>query len=438
MSIVKNILTNITSSLEKELLGSFSASQRGAVDDTQSGDVVLESLVLKSEDGQREFDLLDHCKTIDIYESIMSPSIFVELGIADAIGLYESFPIIGEEFVSIKFKTPGSRPAKYLMRVNQILNKKIEQNNKMVTYTIQLMSPEVLRNSTRFVNKAYKEIISNVVDAIISEELGTEKPVFVESTSGIENGNISRLTPFSAIDFLRRRSVSDRYKSSTFVFFEGQKGYHFTTIERLIKDGKSKIGDKEFFFDTVRHQNYSNVTQRNIIAYNQVTFADTVTKAKEGGIANEVGTFDLVTGEFKLTKYEMDDSFEKLDKNGAPVNTSTINNYTKSTSTRKIIPISSDLPANKRQEKIGYTTLFSQAITQNICRIYIYGDSEITVGDVITCHLPVGNSMDDSANARLESGNYLVAKVRHLIVNSDRPQHMCSLELIKGNFLEAA
>ena len=439
MNLGQMLVSAITAGLEKELLGKRSGSQRGAIDDVHSGDVVLEALILKSEDGNREFDLLDHCKSIDIFESILSPAVFVELGIADAIGLYESFPIIGEEFVSIRFKTPGSKSAKYLMKVNQIMNKKVEQNGKMVTYTIQLMSPEVVRNSIRFVDKSYKKNISSLIKEIVADEIGTQKPISIEQTAGIEVGNVSRKTPFQVIDFLRRRAVSDRYKSSTFVFFENQRGYQFSTIERLIKEGREGIGDKEFFFDDMRHKNYRNVTQRNIISYNQVTFADTVTRAKEGGVANEVGTFDMVTGAFNLKKYELADSFEKLDKGGAPVNTSIMRKYGQTTTKRTIIPVSSDTSDARRQEKIGYTTLFSQAITQNICRIYIYGDSTITVGDVITCHLPSATSTDASKpNARLESGNYLVAKVRHIIINSDRPQHMCALELIKGNLLEAA
>ena len=440
MSLIKDIFSGI----EAALLSEVSTAIKAPSGDIQPGDINIQAITLLSEDQQRTYSLLGQVTAIDIWESVMSPCIFCELAIADAIGLYQSFPIIGEEYVSIRFKTPGvSEDVSYLFRVNKLSGKVVSENNKMVTYRLQLVSAELMRNATRYVNRAYDGNISDIVESIVKEDLQTEKPVTIDKTSGIEKGNITRLNPFNAVDFLRRRSVSTEFKSSGFVFFESRDGYVFTTLERLIQKGQRSIdsghSDKEFFFDTVRHDNIKDVSIRNIIAYNVMSFGDTIAKAAEGGIRNEVNSFDIVTGDIKKITYKDDGraGFKNMDQNGSPTNTSGfIRKHGETTAVRKIMPISSDLPSTQRPEMVALLTAFTQNISQNITRIHVYGDSEVRIGDVVKCSLPTAESSDKSGLSRLETGNYLVTKVRHLILNNDRPQHTMALELIKGNFAE--
>ena len=80
---------------------------------------------------------------------------------------------------------------------------------------------------------------------------------------------------------------------------------------------------------------------------------------------------------------------------------------------------------------------YANKLTQNITQIHVYGDSDVTVGDMIKCSFPSTVESDDTTGvSRLDSGNYLVAKLCHIIINSDRPQHTMSFELIKGGFTE--
>ena len=444
MSLVKDIFSGIEAALLGGVTSEADSTVKSPSGDIQPGDISIDSITLLSEDRQRKYSLMSQVVGIDIWESLMSPCIFCELTVADAIGLYQSFPIIGEEYVSIKFKTPGSTsPVNYLFRVNKIEDKKVSDNNMMVTYRLQLVSVELMRNATRLVNRSYNGNIHDIVTSIVKEDLQTEKPIIIDKTTGIEKGTITRMTPFKAIDFLRRRSVSGEFKSSSYVFYESRDGFVFTTLEKLIQKGQKSVdsehNDKQFFFDTVRHDNIKDVSIRNIISYNVISFADTITKAAEGGIKNEVNSFDLVTGDIKKVTYKDDGraGFKNMDKNGAPTSTSGfIRKHGQTTAVRKIMPISSDLPATQRPEMASLLAAFTQNVSQNITRIHVYGDSEIRIGDVIKCTLPAAISADKSEQSRLETGNYLVTKVRHLILNNDRPQHTMALELIKGNFAE--
>lgn len=453
-----SFIGDIFGSIEKTLVGAIKTGISDAVNgttngkapgnDIQPGDIELLKINITNEAGTKHYDLMHQVKGIEIYESILSPVIFCELSIADANGIHQSFPIIGEEYVTITFKSPKfPKAATYLFRVNKKYNLKIKDNNKMATYSLQLMSAEVAKNSTRYVTKKYENTIDNLIGQILSTELKTIKPIRVDKTSGIEKGRITRMQPFKAIDFLRRRAVSSEYQSSSFCFFENRNGYYFTTIEKMIDEGnkaldKVKTSNKVFYFDTNRKSDFRNVTQRNIIAYNQIAFTDTITKLQQGGISNKVNSFDLLTGNVEQKTYNNNTGegvFKNPDGQNAPMNTATFNNnHSKSTAKTKFVVMTSDKPQLKLPEKLSILQAYAQKVTQNIVQIHIYGDSDITVGDMIKCKFPSATSSDsDKGISRLDSGNYLVAKVRHMITNGDRPQHTMALELIKGSLTEA-
>lgn len=427
------------------------AGSKNTEGDFRPGDVNVKTLFLLNEDQTRQHDLLHHATSIQIYESILTPVIFAEIAIQDNIELMQQFPILGEEYIKLSFSTPSSKNnAEYILRVNQVMNKKVQPNNKLVTYVLQCASPELILNATRFVSKSVDDNISNVIKDIVSSNdgLNSKKPLTADTTSGIEKILITRKPPFVAIDFLKGRAVSTEYESSSFVFFENRNGYHFTTVEKMIADGQKKAGDsgltdKQFYFDTNRNENYNNSTYRNILAYNQISFGDTVSRAERGGITNIVNQFDLITGGLTKINYTNNigaDKFKKADENGAAVNTSTFNRVHGATTTAtSLVPVSSDRPDTGRAERISKTMAYVETLTQNIVQVQIYGDSDLTVGDMINCTFPSGTTVDnDKTISRLDSGNYLISKLSHIILLGDRPQHTISMELLKGSLTESA
>jgi len=455
-----SLFNTLFASIEKSLLGLIDQNQSSvssSKDPTNSktikpGDINIKEITLISQDGERRYDLLAQVKGINIYESIMSPVIFADLSVQDSIGLLQDFPILCEEYIAISFETPKtkSEPTKYIFRIRSVSDKQISENNKMNTYTLNLVSAEIIRNSvTRIANKS-KLSPSDVVKSILTDDLGTEKPIRIDATKGVNAGvEYAARSPFSAIDVLRTAAISTRYPASSFVFFENKYGYHFVTIERLMEDGAkaqdqgNDVTDKEFFFDTRRNDSVKDMTFRNILAYNQMTFGDSISKLQNGGLTNFVSAYDFTRGNYSTRTYVNNigqDVFKTADTNRASTSSSNFDrSFGKRSATYRFIPISPDLYSADIQEKLAIQTAYIQTLTQNIVQIYVYGDSDITVGDVIKCNFPASTSFDSNEGlSRLDGGNYLVSKLRHIIMNGDRPQHAMSLELIKGNLTEAA
>ena len=70
-------------------------------------------------------------------------------------------------------------------------------------------------------------------------------------------------------------------------------------------------------------------------------------------------------------------------------------------------------------------------------QILIYGDTELTVGNVIKCTIANPTSFDSNKDKSAQkSGLYLVTALRHMILVTDRPQHLISMELRRNKPLE--
>lgn len=458
-------LNSILKSIEKAILNGiedgFKFSSKSSDDQTFiAGDIEIIDITMVSEDRQRRYSLMNMCKSFLVYESILSPVIFAELKIVDPNGIRQSFPIIGEEYVVITFKTPRTKdPAKYFLRINAVNNVELKQGNKTQTYTLQCCSVEVLTNAKTPVDKRFNGTADACIEELLTDKayLGTEKPVIKESCKGIfegicpanpqVEGSPGSPTPFVAIDYLRRyKAASTKYLSHSFVFFENRRGFNFVTIEKMMEDGAKAIAagasDKEFFLDNNSKLDSRNITIRDIIAYNQPNFATAVSKVQDGAqfkIVNKVDLVTMNTTKLNYTDNEGSAQFKTADGSSAATTTTSTfqQNHGKTTAVSMLRFTRSDKSEDFFPDKMNIISSYADKIAQNITNIHIYGDTEITVGDMIKCTFPSTKDTDDNTGkSRLDSGNYLVSKLCHIVLNTDRPQHTIALELIKGGFTE--
>lgn len=408
------------------------------------GDVDIISVMLYSDDGCRQYDLIQQCQHIDIYESILSPIIYAELFIVDSNDLLREFALIAEERVEMEFKTPGSPSSNfYSLRVKSINNTTVDAQQKSKSYTLILVSPELIADAKTKVDRKFESEISSSIKIILKDYIKTTKAMEIEPTKGIDNVLLSKMGPFMSIDKLRRRAVSKKYISSSFVFFENKRGYNFTTLERLFDMNKDCVCDKVFFVDSNVKENVETINFRNIIGYRQITFADSIDKIMFGGLNNTVGSIDFTTGDLGIHNYQntrYQDKFKLIDDNTIGQNTSLFEKtHGQTTKINMLVPYDSARNESFLPEKLSILQAFTQKITQNLVHIHIYGDNEITAGDVIGCNFPegVGTTKENVGVDRLSSGNFLVSKLRHIISFGAKPTYTQSAELIKGGMLES-
>ena len=402
----------------------------------QPGDVIIESCTITSRDGKRTLDIRPQVTWINIYEAITQPVITGTIDIFDSINLLGGFPLLGEEVIELKYQTAGKDKVSFKLYVTRISSVTISENKKGKSYVIHVASLEAIKSNASFIEKRIKGNISDQVLLIVRNELSSSKPfVFVEPTIGIEDHLVAKMTPLEAIDKLRHRAISPTYKSSSFCFFETSRGFSFVTMEQLIRQNSVDAADRAFFYDETHTIDVAQTTFRDIIGVDYVQQQDTLSAISHGGLSNNVKRFNLITGQMEDvgTKVsELDDSFQKTAPTARTNTTAFLAEYQQSQSVRTLFPDGTG-DQGLQAEKMGKLRTFVEKIMQNVLRIHVYGDSSITAGDIINCNITSASGLTVK-DKTTKSNNYLVAKVRHMILNSHRPKYTQSFELISNGF----
>ena len=413
----------------------------------KSGAIEIKNLSLFSLDGKRGISLIGYVTSFNIYEDITFPSIRADFIVGDSVGILAGFPIIGQERIIVEFSLPNDKFINsYVLDVNSVENIDDAKNYKKKIYKISAVSPEFKQSNKQLVNKKFNTESTNIVQNILKEYLGTSKKVYIEDkTKGIQDVLISRLRPFQAIDMIRKRSVSEKYLSSSYCFFENKRGYNFCSIEYLLDNLKEKVGDRVFFYDTAMNTDIKNMSTRSIVSLVNVSQTNDTKKIAQGSLHNIVKRFDIMTGEVTETVFknsEKQNQFSYITDTPAGLNTSQYENvYGDTPAVTMLVPFSSDLPETFISESIGARQAFATKMAQNIYRVNVFGDPALTVGDVITIKIPNSTGSTGPLNEnRLVSGNYLISKLRHSVTAriSVERFYWTSMELIKGTYEDYA
>jgi len=126
------------------------------------------------------------------------------------------------------------------------------------------------------------------------------------------------------------------------------------------------------------------------------------------------------------------------DNNGtALIGTDFIRQYERNSIVNMLVAVNSETrPNTNLAEVLVKRNAFLNKLKQIEAQIFVYGDSNLAVGDVIECSFPTSSSAEnDKGETRLDSGNYLITHLRHMILFTDRPQHVIACNLMKAGML---
>lgn len=388
------------------------------------GDIKILRIRVSNYNESAVADIRGQVISLSIFEDMEQPSIYAEIMLKDGVNLVKDFPILGEEDIEISYITPGrDKPSVYKLKIYSVVGGSVDPSNQSSVYTLKAVSPEHIINGVNLTERSYKETVNNIVTNIIDTDLETTKSKFIEETRGIIPFTVPRMSPFQAIDMLRQRAVAKRPSGGVFVFFENQYGLNFCSIEKLIEDGKKTIGSKIFTYAPQTNSDPARQTYafRNILQLEQLGKFDSVEKLTSGLYKNNVKSYDLLTKSFDETKFNITEDASKLvysDKKPAIPNTNKFLNTAMSGSptymfTPKDTSKGDDFVADLMGYRLTFTAIFNQIVT----RCLVHGDNYLTVGDMVNLQLPdtSGTSGKKGKDNRY-SGNYLITKLRHLIV----------------------
>ena len=294
-------------------------------------------------------DVTNLCHGFTIYEDLLSPTTSVELLMVDAEGLPETAPIVGDEHVTITYRTRGLKKNKdpYQVRVRSFqiykLSKKEESQERQHTYILHGVDDHQIMNEMIDLNQSYvgqncvkaiKDIFKSNFIKNVNDEfrpynilpklygLGTNDPIESNNTTFYIAPGV---TPFESIMHLKEEAEHTKSTSgnnSDYVFYQDYDGFHITTMSELksqpakfdftVKDMASenqvsKADQTGQSDDKEAEDEYTTVTNFKILK----TF-DTLQHLALGTYGNRVAAIDLLTKRFDEKIFSYNDSYRDL------------------------------------------------------------------------------------------------------------------------------
>ena len=394
-----------------------------------------------------EYDITQGAPEIDYYESIESPSISMTLRFIDIDQVIGRKGITGGELIELTVKDGDEDEFKITKDHKLMLNAVSDMNTtaQIQEATLEFISQETIINETARLNKKFAGNVSQTVKDILTEDkkgIKTKKKVFGPKKEGeIEEdratnsysfvGNLKR--PFDTIQWLCAKSQSST-KNFGFLFFENLDGYHFRSIENLLKQEPLRYEQTDSPFES---QNKAIILQNKLNRSNDIGM-----NCRMGMYANKTIYIDIENqgasvDDFDVTKLELNKPVKLMDglekhPTRLMLRVDDVGAAQVGAAKSETVP-KSELAKYQNKSYIRNNLLFSQSLS-----ISIPLNSTLRVGVVIDIKLPTkkgdGTTQTDSFGSEKgndPSGRYLIAELRHLI---GRGKSETQLKLIRDVF----
>lgn len=438
------------------------------------GDYNMEELSITAASGE-VFDVSNFLLELHIYEDVFSPCMTGKLVIADAINLISSIPILGNEILTIKIRTPTLEDTAFnvIEKSFQIysIDDRTLTSDRSQYYTISFISKEGYYDSVVPVTKTFRgktdEIVTSIYETYIRTPRRFDKQETYSNLVINDAPHQSNLTytsnfwsPFKNLNFISKRVRGASLQGADYLFFETNKSFYFSSLEALINDQLAS----GIFEDYVIELDGMTLPRRESgIKYYGNLFKDSMTKIEtlkmtktlnalegqtSGYFSSTVLGYDLITKKMSETSFNYIDNnnaFIKTDV-GTPIpadimessyanaefvmfNTSVFNDYGKTAN--KELP--EGHPAQLYSDRHLFRKSYLNSFDQFKFEMVIPGRTDIEVGNLINILHPNPSVIDssdiDTIIDPVLSGMYLITAIHHKF---DANRHVISAEVVKN------
>ena len=383
---------------------------------------------------EAEFPMAAGVRSINYYESILSPSISVQVKILDVDGTLTSKGVYGGEKLAIRMVSSKESeledfvitPEKHELILNSI--KDITSGVKQQTATLEFVSKDLIKNEAAKINKRY---VGNITDSV--KDILTKDPKGIKTTKSIDDvdravNNFAFVgNQHNAFDIIQRlqpkaggSGYDDKKKSDYgFLFFETFDGYHFRSIRSLFEP------EPEFEYTKSEISTSDDFVIDN---YNFSSGNDVVLNLKSGLYNNETTFVELDKTKITKVKFNMTEAADlTLKPPKVPVNiegkpsrimlrvADTGVHQKKGSKLEDVQPFT-DLAVYQNKSYARFALLNSQSLN-----ITVGLNPELRAGQTIQVRFPYVESISGigDENSKDISGKYLISHLRHEFEGGD-------------------
>jgi hypothetical protein len=215
----------------------------------------ISQFLIESSDGINVIDATSCVSSIQYFEDLFSPSIFISVLLVNTDGLLSSLPnkdpnmspgIKGGERVSLVIKQPATKESitldetKNTYYIYKVYASTTESTRE--AFVVELCPAEVFTNETSRVDKKYNDTIGKTVTKILKEVLETKnyESKNIEETANTYEfmGNTKR--PFTVLTWLCPKSIPAKKPlgaemgTAGFLFYQNKDGFNFKSVDSLM------------------------------------------------------------------------------------------------------------------------------------------------------------------------------------------------------------
>ncbi len=415
-----------------------------------AGDVEVTNIFIGSANGV-VLDVYNVMTELNIYEDITAPAVSGDITLNDSNDLANVFPLIGEEKIFIRFKTPGFNAEAEFGMVFYIykMSDRVQQSDKNLTYTLHFTTFEAVRDLNSKISRGFNGTISDLVKRIFTDpkHLSTDKDLFIGETKNSYSYVSNYWTPFQNLNFLATRAISKTNNAANFVFFENHKGYVFESLDVIVNTDALCLYTYDERNRKQRGDGSSGRTPiddlQQIESYEIIEPFDYMKKIANGGIRTKAIFHDITTKRYETKTFDYDTQFDQHNHLN-PYRLKTKGMPARNTSRIEFVPRAYETFLNMRTDRakewymqrlMQLSELFSTRLNMEVP-----GRTDVVVGCVIEVALyknspSSSKSRESNMLDNVFSGRYLVTRVRHNIRRTDN-RHTMYLECVKDSFIK--
>jgi len=431
---------------------------------SEAGDFKVDAVSITTSTGL-VVDLLGSVMHITFFESIENAAVTGNILLTDHVNLVAIGPIIGQEFIKLKLRTPGMSGENGVIDFSEnvlvVTSMKTRDNigNGQQAVLLEFASAEMLKNERTKLNSSYEGTCSELFRKIMRFDLDCTKELFVEPSEGIKKIVFPNVRPIHAIHMLKRQAIARDGLNSPYMFYEDLKGFHFRSLASMyanppvMKYTTSIAGSKpanvfENLRTVISHQiigNGNTLLSQRLGAYgSNLTIYDTFAKKQTRQQFNYLDSFSKISHANSLSGGKPGKSFPLV--NSSPIERASNPRFDVPSGRISDFPAKSFLVPTARfhdadgvdQGTINYhhtangnypyvggdtkkwlqlresmLTHLELGITANL---EVHGNTLVNAGDMIEFNLPSQTAAKTEKNEKYDfffNGQFLIKKIRH-------------------------
>lgn len=351
------------------------------------------------------------------FEDMFSGTVAAHLVLSDPINLPESFPIVGGEYVDIRFRSPQYVDSQLLTFVVGNIGDRIQQDqtNKQ-EYILPLVTLDRYRDLKKDISKSYTGTYDSIVEQLL-KDLGSTTSLTKDEANYNQTFVCPYWSPLKACEWIASRAQG--VKVDPFFFWETMDGYQFRSAHNIF----SQPAYAKLKLEPSRHKETNEGAWRRVIKFENKKSVNRLRELQDGAYGVHVTLLNTETRRIEKQEYDYktlsgSPDFAKLEKFPLyPEDKEIFKNrffYSK---------------MDKSHEGRIYREMVMSTIDHYRVKVTVPGDSGYRAGQVLDFDIP-DLSVSDTKTESMTSGRWLIVSLMHLIRHDT---FTTSMELCKNS-----